>query len=71
MIPNSKAIPLPSLAAYQAAVRTCWQVKALLLLHDIPGMLRASEDAHRLGLILEDEEILRAALALRDFRGGR
>lgn len=67
----------PQIDAYQDAVRACALLAGLLLMHDLPGLLRAIERADAIGplvdptlwrdkgaAMLQDKELLEAALPL-------
>lgn len=69
------------IAEYQEAVKACALARALLQVHDIPGMLRAIDHADAVGPILdptlyreragamaEDRQLLKAALPLAMFK---
>lgn len=67
----------PRIEEYQLAVRSCALMAGLLLMHDLPGLIKAIESADAIGplidptlwrakgsAMLEDKELLEAALPL-------
>lgn len=74
----------PSIGAYQDAVRACALLAGLLLMHDLPALLRAIERADAIGplvdptlwrdkgaAMLQDKELLEAALPLWQYARAR